>query len=141
MSPDLQMRILIRNLDWDRADRIACATNVAGAVPIDTGPRRFLFRAEPPSLLSWGVHDLLVDPADWNADTWYLEPSEMPRLVRTFEILYEQIPEEFGVEVAWVGDEPARERRVFRPRMLEIVRSGRFGADIRYRIEAALPLA
>jgi hypothetical protein len=141
MSPDLQMRILIRNLDWDRADRIAHATEVDGAVPIGTGPRRFLFRAEPPSLLSWTVHDLLADSTDPDAGTWDLEPGEMPRLVRTFEILYDQIPEEFGAEVMWVGDEAAEERQVSRQRMLDIVRSGRFGADVRYRIEAALPPA
>ena len=67
MTPDLQMRILISALDWDRAERIARATHVEGAVPVGTGPRRSLFRAQSPSLLSWAVHDLLADSADWNA--------------------------------------------------------------------------
>lgn len=139
MSPDLQMRILVRDLDWNRASRIARATQVEGAVPIGMGPRRFIFWAEPPSLFSWTVHDLLADFADPNDETWNLEPREMPRLVRTFEILYDRIPEEFAVEVMWVGDVATEERMVSRQQMLDIVRSGRFGAGVRYRIEDATP--
>ena len=139
MSPDLQMRILISDLDWDRAERIARATQVEGAVPVETGPRRFLFLGQPPRLLSWAVHDLLADSADWNAQTWDLEADAMPRLARTFEILFDQIPEEFAVEMMWAGEEAPEERLVSRQQMLDIVRQGRFGTTVRYRIQAAIP--
>ncbi len=134
MSPDLQLRILIDGLDWERAEGIARATRVEGAVPIDTGPRRFLFREQPPSLLSWAVHDLLADSADWNAEAWDLEPRELLRLARTFEILFDRIPEEFAVELMWAGDGVTQERAVSRPEMLDIVRRGRIGTTVRYRI-------
>jgi hypothetical protein len=139
MSPDLEMRILVHNLDWDRAERIARATQVEGAVPISTGLRRVLFWKLRPRLLSGGVHDLLAESADWNAETWDMEATELPRLVRTFEILFDQIPEEFGVEVMWAGDEATEERTVSRQHLLEIAMEGKFGTTVRYRLHAAAP--
>jgi hypothetical protein len=139
MTPDLQMRILIGALDWDRAERIVRATHVEGTVPVGTWPRRSLFREQPPSLLSWAVHDLLPDSADWNAETWDLEAGQTPRLVRTFEILFAQIPEEFAVEVMWVGEQATEERAISREHMLDIVRQGRLGTTVRYRIQAQTP--
>ncbi len=100
---------------------------------------RFLSLRQPPSLLLGDIHDLLADTANWNAETWDLEAGELPRLVRTFEILFEQIPEQFGVEVMWAGDKTTEERMVSREQMLEIVRQGRFGTTVRYRIQAARP--
>lgn len=139
MSPDLEMRILVEDMDWGRVERIAHATQVEGAVPVHTGRLRFLSLWQPPSLLLGDIHDLLADTANWNAETWDLEAGELPRLVRTFEILFEQIPEQFGVEVMWAGDEATEERMVSREQMLEIVRQGRFGTTVRYRIQAARP--
>jgi len=137
MSPDLLLRILVDNLDWDRAEQLAQATQVEGAVPISTGPRRSFFRARPPSLFSSSVHDLLADSADWNAETWDMEASEVPRLVHTFEILFEQVPEAFVVEVLWVGDQATEARPVGREQMLDIARQGKFGTKTRYLVSAA----
>jgi len=137
MSPDLQLRILIDNLDWDRAEQIAQATQGEGTVPISTGPRRSFFRPCPPSLSSWSVHDLLADSADWNAETWDMEASELPCLVHTFEILFEQIPEAFVVEVLWVGDKATEALPVSREQMLDIARQGKFGTKTRYLVSAA----
>lgn len=138
MSPDLGMRILIENLDWDRARTIARATQVEGSVPVYTGPQRFLFRAQPPELGTIAVHDLLADSADWNAETWDMEPEQLPRLVRTFEILFTQISGGFSIEVMWAGDEPRKEHAVSREEMLDIVRRGKIATRTRYHIEAAV---
>ena len=137
MAPDLQLRILVQNLDWDRAGQIAEATQVEGAVPVFTRPRRSHFHTQPPSLFSWAVHDLLADSADWNAETWDMEAAELPRLVRTFQILFKQIPEEFAVEIMWVGDEAKEERAVTRAQLLDIARRGKFGTAVRYCVEAS----
>ena len=140
MSPDLQLRIFVAGLDWNRAEKIAPATQVEEAVPIGTGPRRSFFRALPPSLLSWEVHDLLAESADWNAETWDMETAELPRLVHTFEILFEHIPEEFAIEVMWVGDAATEERVVSRLQLLDIAGQGRFGTAVRYHVlPASLP--
>ena len=139
MSPDLQMRILVSGLDRDRAERIVRATQAEEAVPVSTRPRRSLLHAQPPSLVSWAVHDLLADSADWNAETWDMEADKLPRLVRTFEILFAQIPEEFTVEVMWVGEEATEERMVSREQMIDLIRRGKLGTTVRYRIQAATP--
>lgn len=136
MSPDLQLRILVDNLDWDRAEQIAQATQVAGAVPIGTGPRRSFFRPRP-RLSSWSVHDLLAESADWDAETWDMEAPGLPRLVHTFEILFQQIPEAFAVEVLWVGDHATEIRSVSREQMLDSARQGKFGTKTRYLVDAA----
>jgi hypothetical protein len=136
MSPDLELRILVPHLNFDRADRIAGATHVEGAVRVESGPRRFLFLPQRPRLFSWQVHDLLAESADWNADTWDMEAAELHRLVRTFEILFDQIQEQFAVEVMWAGDVPAEEHDVSREELLDIVRRGRLGTKVRYRVQA-----
>lgn len=137
MAPDLQLRILVANLTWDRAEQITQATQVQGALVLETGPRRVFFRAQRPRLFSWDVHDLLAESADWNAETWDMEATELPRLVRTLEILFDQIPERFAVEVMWVGDEATGDRAVSRVELLDIARQGTFGTHVRYRVDAA----
>jgi hypothetical protein len=139
MSPDLELRVLVHNLDWDRAEQAARATQVEGAVPISIGPRRGLFRARPPTLLSRAVHDLLAESADWDAETWDMEATELPRLLRTFELLFDQIPEELAVEVLWDGDEATEQRAVSREQLLDIARQGKFGTHTRYLVSTASP--
>jgi hypothetical protein len=123
------MTVLIRNLNWDRARTIARATQVEGAVPIYA--HRF-----PVGLWTFAVHDLLASSATETAETWDMKAAEMPRLVRTLEVLFEHIPEEFGVEVIWGGN-ALEERNVSRREMLGTARRGKIGTRVRYRIQAA----
>src|SRR5207248_1117375 len=111
VSPDLLMQIFVQNLAWDRARRIARATRVDDAVPVHA-ERDFPFFGRRGELWTFAVHDLLADSADWNAETWDMEPAELPRLVRTLEILFVQIPEEFAVQVTWSGDRAEQELAV-----------------------------
>lgn len=137
MAPDLQLRIVVANLTWDRAVQIAQATQVEGALALGRGPRRVFFRAPRPRLFSWDVHELLAESADWNAEIWDMDATKLPRLVRTLEVLFNQIPEEFAVEVMWVGDEATEERAVSRDQLLDIARQGKFGTHVRYCVDAA----
>lgn len=137
MSPDLELRLLVDDLDWPRAESIARSTWQDGAVPVGTGPHRQFFRSQPPRLGSWDVHDLLAETADWNAETWDMQPDKLSLLVGTFEILFREIPEPFAVEITWAGDDISEERHVSRPDMLDIVRKGAIGTHTRYCIAGA----
>ena len=132
MAPDLEMRVFVRGLDRKRALRIAAATQIEGAVPM-YGPS-LLFGGRVPQLHSFAVHDLLADSADWNSETWDMDPERLPELARTLEILFAQIPEELAVEVAWIGVEATDESAVSRGEMLDIARHGKIGTRTRYRI-------
>jgi len=137
VSPDLCMNILLGNLSWDRAQRIARATQVEGAVPVYASGQPFLFLRPEVTLGSWAVHGLLAASAHWDAETWDMEAAELPRLVRTLEIVFEQIPEEFALEIMWSGDRASEERTLGRGAMLDVAREGKIGTRVRYRIQAA----
>src|SRR4051794_31771446 len=115
------MYVLVANLAWDRANAIARATRVDDAVPVHA-ERNFPFLGRRGELWTFAVHDLLADSADPNAETWDMEPAELPRLVRTLEILFSRIPEDFAVEVLWSGDQALQELAVSRDEMLDVAR-------------------
>ena len=137
MAPDLEMRIFVRGLDWDRARRVARATRVEGAMPVSAVRRPLLLRDRVPRFQTFAVHDLLAESADRNADTWDMSPERLPQFVRTLEILFAQIAEEFAVEVAWTGNMATEERTVSREEMLDAVRQGKLGTRTRYRVLAS----
>jgi hypothetical protein len=137
VSPDLLTQVLISNLTWERARAIARATQVEGSVALHADGRPFWFLHPTARLSTWAVHDLLTDSADWNADSWDMEPARLSELVRALEILFEQIPEAFQVEVMWSGDRALVERLVTRDELLDVVRRGQIGTRVRYLVKAA----
>lgn len=81
-----------------------------------------------------GAHDILDDKADWSSPTWLFDPGGLPRLVSTFERLYELVEDEFDLVAAWIGDEPAREQRVTRQELRAILSDNELGNAVRYRV-------
>jgi hypothetical protein len=126
VSPDLRMQVIVPNLAWNRGRQIARATQVRDAVPVHFDQMYGLY--------SFAVHDLLDNSADPDAETWDMEAEELPRLVRTFEILFAQILEAFAVEVCW--DKAIKTCPVSRSEMLDIVRRGEIGTRVRYLVQA-----
>ena len=77
---------------------------------------------------------LLADDADWDADTWAMDPAGLERLTGTLEWLCGRLPGDFTFEAMW--ESPKGEADVSRQELLAIVRAGRIGNNIVYRVRA-----
>jgi len=90
-------------------------------------------------VLFWvsGIHEILTDDADWNAETWDMEKSGLLNLSKIFERFMEEVKSDFRFWALWAGDRPDKEMSVSRAQMIEIIKSGKIGTKTCYLVERA----
>jgi hypothetical protein len=76
--------------------------------------------------------DLLADDADWNAETWAMEPDSLEQLADAFAWLFDQHTGDVVVEALWLGDRPETACVLTPAEFLDIVRRGAIGTKTRY---------
>lgn len=142
MSPDLVVRIAAPLMDRDVARQIADSEWPSDALSVIAGGSnsvlsRWLGKDRTQGELFIGAHDILDDKADWNAPTWLFDPEQLHRFVTTLQRLFELMPDEFELLAAWIGEGPAREKRVTRSELMELVSTNELGNAVQYRVSAS----
>jgi hypothetical protein len=77
----------------------------------------------------------LADTADWDAPTWDMEPSTLPRLVGILRRIHEETSSGFSFEAIWLSDSPAEEHRVTIEELVRIAEESKLGTKTRYLVE------
>jgi len=121
-----------------RAAEIAKFATISEGLEVHPQKRRFRKRS---SILFLSEHSegcgcsLLTDNASWNALTWDMIPSALPKLAVTLQRLCEGCSEEFTFNASWVGEKLVEENYLTADAMLEIVRQSRIGTKTKYHIK------
>ncbi len=91
-----------------------------------------------PRPVGFALHacDLLSDEADWDAETWAMQPDALARLESAMSWLLDQVDGEVLVEALWDGDRATSETDISRAGFLGIVRAGELGTKTRYVIDS-----
>lgn len=89
--------------------------------------RRDVHRALP-------VHDLLAEDADWDAETWAMEPDGLEALARTLEWLCERLTSDFEFFAAWPPECIDTTVTLSIQDLAAIVRGSRIGTKTRYLV-------
>ena len=79
-----------------------------------------------------GVHEILTDQADWNAETWDMEKEGLASLASILERFMAEVKADFSFSAMWVGEKPKKELTVSGKELLEIIKSGQIGTRTRY---------
>lgn len=128
----LTIKVSATNLEPDELVAIAKAWPV-DRMPFHVDGKGWL-RPRP---VGFALHacDLLGDDADWDAETWAMEPEALPRLERSLSWLLDQVEGRVLVEALWDGDRAKSEVATSRASFLGIVRAGELGTKTRYLID------
>jgi hypothetical protein len=128
----LTIKVSSVDLDPDRLVAIAKAWP-ADRMPFHVDGKGWL-RRRP---IGFALHacDLLNDQADWNGETWAMQPEALPKLADAFAWLLDEIDGEVTAEALWDGDRATSETTTSRAGFLDIVRAGALGTKTRYAIE------
>ena len=76
----------------------------------------------------------LAESADWNAPSWDMESSTLPRLEQILRAISAQTSGEFAFDALWVGEAPNEERRISFEDLIELVRESKLGTSTRYTV-------
>jgi len=77
----------------------------------------------------------LTDNADWNAPTWDMIPSTLPRLADILHSIRKQTSSGFSFEALWVGDSPTEECHVTIDELVRLVGQCKLGMRTKYWVE------
>jgi hypothetical protein len=77
----------------------------------------------------------LADTADWEAPTWDMIPSTLPRLAGILRAVGQHASRGFSFEALWVGESPAEERHVTIDALAQLAEQSKLGTKTRYLVE------
>lgn len=124
--PDLELFIVVLEATKQQIRRLIEAARLAG-YPVRTSWLRREIRLD-------GVHDLLTDAADWNAEYWDMHLDKVEPLVEALRDIYKLSPAGITVRANWAGNTPTSEEELSIDEMLNIVRNSRLGTLTNYVI-------
>jgi hypothetical protein len=134
----LSLKVKLSEEDAPRSKEIAkLATEIAG---VDIGPEHSLFRKRS-SVLNISESgkgcacSLLTDDADWDAETWDMHQSSLPKIAQGLRKLRENTKVGFVFEALWQGEKPTEEKKISIGELANIVESGKIGTKTRYLID------
>jgi hypothetical protein len=81
------------------------------------------------------VHNLLTDQADWDAETWDMDPQGLEELAATLDWLFEQLRGDVTFQTTW-SDPIEHHVRLSRGDLLAIVPKSEIGTRRRYYVSA-----
>jgi hypothetical protein len=127
------------DLTWERAAEIASACHAPNGLEVVAPKQPRLFRRRRPTI--WiesqhGADHLLADDAEWDAPTWSMTPSLLPRLVVTIRCLSEQLSAGFTFFAGWIGDDE-KTTAVTTEELLHLAASGEIATRTRYVVRRA----
>jgi len=132
VTPDLVTEIRSTALDASRAREIERLSEPFGRMRVYASVPSRWFGGDVVLTLP-AVHDLLTDEADWDAETWDMDPEGLEELAVTLEWIFEQLPGDLTFQSTW-GDPIEHETRVSRSELLDVVRRGEIGTLTRYHV-------
>ena len=86
--------------------------------------------------LSLGLHDMLTDRADWNADTWDLNKSGLDALASFIELFSRRIGKDFSFQAIWAGDNVEIIKELTIGEFVQIVNSNNIGTKTKYLVKS-----
>ena len=85
--------------------------------------------------LSLGLHDMLTDSADWNADTWDFNQSGLDALASFIELFSKKIGKDFSFEAIWAGDKVEINKELTINELIRIIKSDNIGTKTKYLVK------
>jgi hypothetical protein len=68
---------------------------------------------------------MMLESADWSADTWDLRPELLPALARAISVLASHQIEGFTFEAMWAGDQAKAEQQVTLKELLQDIEANK----------------
>ena len=134
----LILTVRLAESDVARASEI-CRT---ADIPACPGKRRlFTFARRPSGILQIPGPEggcgcsFLADSADWDAPTWDMIPSALPRLGGILRAIRLQTSSGYSFEAIWIGESPTEERRVTIDELVRLAEESKLGTKTRYLVE------
>ena len=75
---------------------------------------------------------MLTEDADWDARTWDMDKSNLPRLAQAIHTFSEELGNEFTFRVAWIGETTLRKQPIVLPYLVNVIREGRIENRVEY---------
>jgi hypothetical protein len=128
VAPDLVIEICVEGLSRRDAKGIAHKSRERGGIRIHAHGGLL---SSSPGLAIPAAHDLLTDDADWDADTWAMDPDGLQEVASTVNRLFGVVDAPMILEALW-GNQVAIVEEVSRAEMLSVIRAGALGTQTRY---------
>lgn len=134
----LILTVRLAALDAARASEICDAADL---LTYSEKRRLFNFGRRPSGVVHISGPDggcgcsLLADSADWDAPTWDMIPSTLPRLAGILRSIRRETSSGFSFEALWVGKSPADELRVTIEELAGLAEQSKLGTKTRYIVE------
>ncbi len=78
---------------------------------------------------------MLSETADWNAPTWDMVLSVLPKLASTVGTIRKHTLHGFSFEAIWIGEEANEEVTLSIEQLVTIIRAGQLGTRTRYLVQ------